>query len=97
MAVYAIYSYEIQEGGKSLFYKDTSTKAIDMANEIIDNDYPQSYHHLISQESFPCCLVQHGTLYQPTQHAVSANTARRDGQHGTPRFRHPHGEPSLVL
>ncbi len=37
MAVYAIYSYEIQEGGKSLFYKDTGTKAIDMANEIIGN------------------------------------------------------------
>lgn len=37
MAVYAIYSYEIQEGSKSLFYKDTGTKAIDMANEIIDN------------------------------------------------------------
>lgn len=37
MAVYAIYSYEIQEGKKSLFYKDTGTKAIDMANEIVCN------------------------------------------------------------
>ena len=40
-------------------------------------DYPQSYHHLISQESFPYCLVQHGMLYQPTQHAAIVNTARR--------------------
>lgn len=37
MAVYAIYSYEIQEGNKSLFYKETNTKAIDMANEILSN------------------------------------------------------------
>ena len=37
MAVYAIYSYEIQEGNRSLFYKDTDTKAIDMANKIISN------------------------------------------------------------
>ena len=37
MAVYAIYSYEIQEGNRSLFYKDTYIKAIDMANEIIGN------------------------------------------------------------
>lgn len=37
MAVYAIYSYEIQEGDRSLFYKETNTKAIDMANEIISN------------------------------------------------------------
>ena len=37
MAVYAIYSYEVQEGNRSLFYKDTGTKAIDMANEIIGN------------------------------------------------------------
>lgn len=37
MAVYAIYSYEIQEGSKSLFYKETGKKAIDMANEIIGN------------------------------------------------------------
>lgn len=37
MAVYAIYSYEILEGDKSLFYKDTGTKAIDKANEIIGN------------------------------------------------------------
>ena len=37
MAVYAIYSFEIQEGNKSLFYKDTGKKAIDMANEIINN------------------------------------------------------------
>ena len=37
MAVYAIYSYEIQEGNRSLFYKDTGRKAIDMANEIIGN------------------------------------------------------------
>ena len=40
-------------------------------------DYPLSNHHLISQESFPYCLVQHGTLYQPTQHAAIVNTARR--------------------
>lgn len=37
MAVYAIYSFEIQEGNRSLFYKDTGKKAIDMANEIINN------------------------------------------------------------
>ena len=37
MAVYAIYSYEIQEGNRSLFYKETGKKAIDMANEIISN------------------------------------------------------------
>lgn len=37
MAVYAIYSYEIQEGSKSLYYKDTGIKALDMANEIIGN------------------------------------------------------------
>lgn len=37
MAVYAIYTYEIREGSKSLFYKDTGRKAIDMSNEIIDN------------------------------------------------------------
>ena len=37
MAVYAIYSYEIQEGNKSLFYKDTKIKALDMSNEIISN------------------------------------------------------------
>ena len=37
MAVYAIYSYEIQEGNRSLFYKETGKKAIDMANEIIGN------------------------------------------------------------
>ena len=37
MAVYAIYSYEIQEGSRSLFYKDTGTRAIDMSNEIVNN------------------------------------------------------------
>lgn len=37
MAIYAIYSYEIQEGNKSLFYKETGKKAIDMANEIVSN------------------------------------------------------------
>lgn len=37
MATYAIYSYEIQEGNKSLFYKDTGKKAIDMAYEIVCN------------------------------------------------------------
>ncbi len=37
MAVYAIYSFEIQEGNRSLFYKETGKKAIDMANEIINN------------------------------------------------------------
>ena len=37
MALYAIYSYEIQEGNRSLFYKETGKKAIDMANEIISN------------------------------------------------------------
>ena len=37
MAVYAFYSYEIQEGSRSLFYKETGKKAIDMANEIISN------------------------------------------------------------
>lgn len=37
MAVYSIYSYEIQEGDKSLFYKETGKKAIDMANEIVSN------------------------------------------------------------
>ncbi len=37
MAVYAIYSYEIQEGNRSLFYKETGKKAIDMATEIISN------------------------------------------------------------
>lgn len=37
MPVYAIYSYEIQEGNRSLFYKETGKKAIDMANEIIGN------------------------------------------------------------
>ena len=37
MAVYAIYSYEVQEGNRSLFYKETGKKAIDMANEIIGN------------------------------------------------------------
>ena len=37
MAVYAIYSYEILEGNRSLFYKETGTKAIDMANEIVSN------------------------------------------------------------
>lgn len=37
MAVYAIYSYEIQEGNRTLFYKDTGTRAIDMANEIVGN------------------------------------------------------------
>lgn len=37
MALYAIYSYEIQEGDRSLFYKETGKKAIDMANEIVSN------------------------------------------------------------
>ena len=37
MADYAIYSFEIQEGNRSLFYKETGKKAIDMANEIISN------------------------------------------------------------
>jgi hypothetical protein len=37
MADYAIYSFEIQEGNRSLFYKETGKKAIDMANEIINN------------------------------------------------------------
>ena len=37
MAVYAIYSYEILEGNRSLFYNEKGTKAIDMANEIVSN------------------------------------------------------------
>lgn len=37
MAQYAIYSYEIQEGDRSLFYEETGTKTIDMANEIVSN------------------------------------------------------------
>ena len=37
MAIYAFYSYEIQEGNRSLFYKETGKKAIDMSNEIISN------------------------------------------------------------
>lgn len=37
MAIYAIYSYEIQEGGRSLFYLETKDKAIDKANGIIGN------------------------------------------------------------
>ena len=37
MAVYAIYSYELQEGSRSLFYRETGKKAIDMANEIVGN------------------------------------------------------------
>jgi len=37
MADYAIYSFEIQEGNRSLFYKETGKKAIDMTNEIISN------------------------------------------------------------
>lgn len=34
---YAVYSYEIQEGERSLFYKDTKTKTIEKAHEIIGN------------------------------------------------------------
>ena len=37
MANYAIYSYEIQEGNRSLLYKETEKKAIDMATEIVGN------------------------------------------------------------
>lgn len=37
MATYAIYTYEIQEGNRSLFNKETKVKAIDMANEIVSN------------------------------------------------------------
>lgn len=37
MAVYEIYSYELQEGSRSLFYRDTGKKAIEMANEIVGN------------------------------------------------------------
>lgn len=37
MASYAIYSFEVKEGDKSLFYQDTETKALDMANTIIGN------------------------------------------------------------
>ena len=37
MAVYAIYSYELQEGSRSLFYRETGKKAIEMANEIVSN------------------------------------------------------------
>lgn len=37
MALYAIYSYEIQEGDKNLLYKETGKRAIDMSNEIISN------------------------------------------------------------
>lgn len=37
MAIYAIYSFEFHEGEKSLLYKDTNVKAIDMANEILGN------------------------------------------------------------
>ncbi len=37
MAIYAIYSYTILEGNRSLFYKETGKKTIDMANEIISN------------------------------------------------------------
>lgn len=35
MAVYAIYSYEVQEGDKSLLFPDTKEKAITHANEIV--------------------------------------------------------------
>ncbi len=37
MAVYAIYSYEIQEDNRSLFYKETGKKAIEMATEIVSH------------------------------------------------------------
>lgn len=37
MAVYEIYSYELQEGSRSLFYRETGKKAIEMANEIVGN------------------------------------------------------------
>ncbi len=37
MTTYAIYSFEVQEGDKTLFYKNTGDKAIDMANNIIGN------------------------------------------------------------
>ena len=65
MAIYAIYSYEIQEGNRSLFYKKTEKKAIDMANEIIGNllkdgltiigkkrkeDMPLTNRHFIGRE-----------------------------------------------
>lgn len=65
MAVYAFYSYEIQEGNRSLFYKNTGKKAIDMANEIIGNllndgltvigkkkneDQPLTNRHFIGRE-----------------------------------------------
>lgn len=60
---------------KSLF--DLWSKRGSLGGGGESNDYPQSYYHLISQESIPCCLVQHGTLYQPTQHAMMVNTARR--------------------
>ena len=35
MATYAIYSYEVQEGDRSLLYQDTKEKAIAHANEIV--------------------------------------------------------------
>lgn len=37
MAEYALYSYEIQEGDKSLLYEETGNKCIDKANEIVFN------------------------------------------------------------
>lgn len=37
MTTYAIYSFEVQEGNRSIFYKETGVKAIDMANTIIGN------------------------------------------------------------
>lgn len=35
MCTFSVYSYEIQEGNRSLLYKETGKKAIEMANEII--------------------------------------------------------------
>ena len=35
MAIYAIYKFEVQEGCRSLFYKDTGKRTIEMANAIV--------------------------------------------------------------
>ena len=35
MAIYAIYKFEVQEGSRSLFYKDTGKRTIEMANAIV--------------------------------------------------------------
>ena len=37
MSVYSVYTFEIQEGEKSLFYNNTSLRTIDKANTIVGN------------------------------------------------------------